>query len=299
VFSGVTLAFVMTLAFFDVRRITAPIRRLTAASERLAAGSFDEPVTIAGAGELGELARAFESMRVRLRDSMERERNLAVLEERERIAGEMHDGLGQVLGYVIMKSLAVAELMDGGHIAEARTQIDQLEAAAREAYADVRENILALRTTLAPGRTLLSALRDYAAGFERQSGIAVELIAPSEDEDGWMEPTAEVQLLRIVQEALTNVRKHAEARRVTVRLSLESDRVQAEVVDDGRGFDPRQPTSTGSPHFGLEMMRERATAVGGTFAIAPDVGGGTRVAVTVPRCQRGGADAAVADTPRR
>jgi nitrate/nitrite-specific signal transduction histidine kinase len=99
-------------------------------------------------------------MRLRLRDSMERERNVAVLEERERIAAEMHDGLDQVLGYVIMKSLAVAQLIDSGDITEARSQIDQLEAAARDAYADVWENILALRTTLAPGRSLLAALRD-------------------------------------------------------------------------------------------------------------------------------------------
>jgi nitrate/nitrite-specific signal transduction histidine kinase len=289
----------MILAFFDVRRITAPIRRLTAASERLAAGRFDEPVTIAGAGELGELARTFESMRVRLRDSMERERNLAVLEERERIAGEMHDGLGQVLGYVIMKSLAVAELMDGGHIAEARSQIDQLEAAAREAYADVRENILALRTTLAPGRSLLAALREYAAGFERQSGIAVELIAPREDEAGWMEPTAEVQLLRIVQEALTNVRKHAEARRVTVRLGVASDRVHLEVVDDGRGFDTVRAAGTGSPHYGLQIMRERAEGVGGMYVVGLDAGGGTRVAVTLPRRQRGATDADTTDSPGR
>lgn len=297
-FSGVTLALVMALAFLDVRRITAPIHRLTTVAERLAAGRFDEPVGVSGADELGQLARAFESMRVQLRDSIERERNVAVLEERERIAAEMHDGLGQVLGYVIMKSLAVAQLIDSGDVTAARTQIDQLEAAAREAYADVRENILALRTTLAPGRGLISALREYAAGFERQSGIAVELITPLQEEESWMEPTAEVQLLRIVQEALTNVRKHAEAHRVTVWLAIASDLVHLEVVDDGRGFDPSHATDTGAPHFGLQMMRERAEGVGGSFAIGPAADGGTRVAVALPRPRRGAADGPATHTPR-
>jgi signal transduction histidine kinase len=286
-FCGVTLGLVMTLAFLDVRRILTPIRGLTTSAERLASGCFDRPIVVSGTDELGELASAFESMRVRLHDAMRRERDVAVLEERARIAGEMHDGLGQVLGYVITKSLAVGHLIDVGETRNARTQVDQLEAAVREAYADVRENILALRTTLAPDRDLAAALREYGAGYQRQTGIAVTLSAQDGDVDGRLEPAAQMQLLRISQEALTNVRKHAGAQHVVIQLTFDADRVSLVVEDDGHGFDAGPATAEGAPHFGLEMMRERAESIGGTLAVVSETGRGTRVAVSVLRRPEG------------
>jgi signal transduction histidine kinase len=242
---------------------------------------------VRGTDELGELASAFESMRVRLRDAMRRERDVAVLEERARIASEMHDGLGQVLGYVITKSLAVGHLIDVGEMRDARTQVDQLEAAARESYADIRENILRLRTTLAPDRDLVAALRDYGAGYQRQTGIAVTLSSHDGDMEGQLEPAAQLQLLRISQEALTNVRKHAGAQHVVIQLTLDANRVSLVVEDDGHGFDAGSATTEGAPHFGLEIMRERAEAIGGTLAVVSETGRGTRVTVSVPRRPEG------------
>jgi two-component system nitrate/nitrite sensor histidine kinase NarX len=96
-------------------------------------------------------------------------------------------------------------------------------------------------------------------------------------------PSVEIQLVRIVQEALSNVRKHARAASTTVSLEIrDHHRLAIEVVDDGRGFDLDEPVRTGWPHFGLQTMRERAQAIGGTFELWSRPGSGTRVAVQVP-----------------
>jgi signal transduction histidine kinase len=207
----------------------------------------------------------------------------AALEERERIAREMHDGLGQVLGYVNTKTLAVARLLDVGRVDEARAQVAQLEAVAKEVYADVREAILGLRTTLGPEHDFLTALREYLEGYERQSGIEVQLEVLAPEGRLALPFAAEIQLLRIAQEALTNVRKHAQASRAVVRLEPASGELQLAIEDDGRGFDPAHQTPEGWPRFGLQTMQERAKAIGGRLRVERRASGGTRVVVWVPQ----------------
>ncbi|MBI2942016.1 MAG: GAF domain-containing protein [Chloroflexi bacterium] len=217
----------------------------------------------------------------------EKVQSLAVLEERERIAREMHDGLGQVLGYVNTKTLAVARLLDVGKVDEARAQVAQLETAAKAVYADVREAILGLRTTLGPERGFLTALREYLEGFEQQSGIPVELQVPETATEPRPPFAAELQLLRIVQEALANVRKHAQASRAVVRFTPTAAALWLVIEDDGQGFDPARLTPEGRPRFGLQTMRERAEAIGGTFAVESEASAGTRVVIAIPQEQPG------------
>jgi signal transduction histidine kinase len=126
--------------------------------------------------------------------------SLAVHEERERIAREMHDSLAQVLGYVITKVSALRELLrQPDRLAEVERHLEQLERAARDADADVREAILGLRTGLAPNRSLVDALRSYVERWQDQSGVNARLIVePSDDSLHGLQPMAELQLLRIV-----------------------------------------------------------------------------------------------------
>lgn len=203
-----------------------------------------------------------------------RQRDLAVAEERLRLAHEMHDGLAQVLAYVGTKAQAVREYIKSGRTADATTQLDQLSTAARDVYGEVREGILALRTAGRTGRPLDEALADYLAQWQDQTGIAAAL----EAEPGLtLQPERELQVVRIAQEALANVRKHAAAQRVEVRLSREDDRLRLEVEDDGCGFDPDQPHRQGSPRFGLATMRERAQSIGADLRIESRPGSGTRI----------------------
>jgi nitrate/nitrite-specific signal transduction histidine kinase len=209
----------------------------------------------------------------------ERASALAVGEERVRIAREMHDGMAQVLAYVNAKVQAVKEFVTRERHEEACAQLDDLAAAARTTYADLRETILALRTDGAPVLSLAETLASYLDQWQLQSQIKTSLTVPSALP---MAPTSELQLLRILQEALANVRKHSGASLVVVEIRLGDGCVEARVEDDGVGFDPEGAPRGRFPRFGLAIMRERAESVGGELQVASRPGAGTRVLVRVP-----------------
>jgi signal transduction histidine kinase len=204
---------------------------------------------------------------------------LAVTEERLRIAHEMHDGLAQVLASVNAKAQAVREHLRAGRGEEASRQLEQLASAAREVYGDVRESITGLRGAAAPGWRLTTAIEEYAVSWEGQTGIACELLL---DREVRLAPGTEFQLLRIAQEALTNVRKHAVARRAEVKLERLDGRVALTIADDGVGFDPAGLGRSELPRFGLATMRERAQSIGAGLRVGAAAGGGTEVVVEVP-----------------
>lgn len=209
---------------------------------------------------------------------------LAAAAERERIARELHDSLAQVLGYVRMRAAAARDALAGGDASTARTALEQIASAAGEAYADVREVILGLRSPVGGERDLADDLAEYLERYRLQTGVATVLEVEPDAKAARAAPGAEAQLLRIIQEALANVRKHAEALRVVVRLSLATGpagpRLRATVADEGRGFDPaRLPRGA---HYGLATMRERAELVGGCVAIDSAPGRGTTITVELP-----------------
>lgn len=210
-------------------------------------------------------------------------RALAVRSERERIARELHDGVAQVLGYVNTKSQAAGELLASGRLVEAKTQLDELAAAARSTYVDVREAILGLSSPVAPLGGLVAALRAYARQFAEASKLAVQVDPTRAAEGIRLDPTVEDEVFRIVREALTNVRKHAAARRVVIRLDVAADGLVVDIADDGRGFDgtASESQSTDWPQVGLIGMRERAAAMGGQIEWRSEAGG-TTVHLTVP-----------------
>ena len=209
----------------------------------------------------------------------ERLRNIAVVEERELIAREMHDGMAQILAYVNTKAQAVGELLRKGRIEEADEQLEQLAAASREVYTDVREGILALRSQPRLGGTFGDALEDFLHAWQDQSGVPADLAI---EEDLGVSSSAELQLLRIVQEALSNVRKHAEATHVSVDVRVEDDALRAIVRDNGRGFTEGGRSLAGRPRFGLAIMRERAESIGATLEVTSTPGRGTVVQVVLP-----------------
>ena len=204
---------------------------------------------------------------------------LAVAEERLRIAHEMHDGLAQVLAYVNTKAQAVKEYLRTERPEEASKHLDQLAAAAREVYGDVRESIIGLRNAAVPGRSLGDALHDYARSWEAQHGI---LVTVNVDRHLRLSDNAELQLQRIVQEALTNVRKHARAKQVEVSLEQKDGRIVATVRDDGLGFNPEELGRAELPRFGLSTMRERGQSIGGTVHLDSSPGQGTRLTLEIP-----------------
>ena len=208
--------------------------------------------------------------------------NIAILKERERIAQELHDGLAQVLLYINAQTSAIGRLLSDGRTEEARGEILQLRNAARGVYADVREAILGLHLASAePGR-IWRTLQEYAENLATQTEIRVTWEGLDIGERSHVEPATETQLMRIVQEALSNVRKHAAANQVTVSVADEDGCLSIAVEDDGRGFDPIAAGQNGNGHFGLHTMRERATSIGGSLQVQSAPGAGTIVTVKVP-----------------
>jgi signal transduction histidine kinase len=214
--------------------------------------------------------------------TVENERALATLRERDRVARELHDSLGQVLGYAKMQAQAARGLLARQEWRQADEHLAQLVAVAQDAHADVREYILGARAAGASEAEFLPSLEDYLHRFRSAYGIDATLETPTELAGRALEPMVGAQLIRIIQETLTNVRKHARARAVRVSLSLEEGKARAVVQDDGQGFDPAQLAAAEANTFGLRFMRERADEVGGTVEVRPVPGRGTRVVITVP-----------------
>lgn len=243
-----------------------------AARDERALSSDVERRLLEGIGE--HVAVAIENARLHLRVL-----DAAVLEERERLARELHDGLAQVLGYVNMQTLAIKKLLASDRREEAEAAVAEMEGTAKHVYTDVREAILGLRTRNAG---LLDSLRSHVLSFDRIADVHVRLEIDERAEALSVPASTEIQLVRIVQEALANVRKHAEARNALVSVGAEDGELLVAVEDDGRGFELERRRRTGWPHFGLQTMRERAEAVGGRLDLASAPGEGTRVLVRVP-----------------
>ena len=182
------------------------------------------PVRQLPGDELDELARAFNNMldrmsgNARMREERQELRERAIVEERERIAGELHDGLAQFLGYFGMKLAAARILIKTGHVETADSLLRQIETAAQEKFADVRETILGLRMAGQIDQGLGAVLETFIAQFRRLTGMPVELALAPGTENLALGGEAELKLLRMVQEALTNVRKHAGASQAWVRV---------------------------------------------------------------------------------
>jgi len=201
----------------------------------------------------------------------------AMMEERERLSRELHDGLAQLVAYLLVRIDTVTGLVNAGRRADAVAELERLRDVTDDLYADVRESISGLRTRVTE-RGLLPAVRDYIDEFEERHGITVDLHA-----DGlpsYLSPLAEFQLFRIMQEALSNVRKHAATNSAWVSFTCRDQGVLVMVVGDyGQGFDLGDMMGPRGKRYGLSTMRERTATAGGAFRVESRPGAGTRITV--------------------
>jgi len=208
-------------------------------------------------------------------------KELTMLEERERIAREMHDGLAQQLGYLYIK---IGQLEMGAPSEPASLIAEELRGVKRvaaAAYGEVRQAIFGLKMMVSRDLGLIPTLTEYLHEFSQETGISVELKVADEATTK-LSAHAEVQLIRIIQEALANIRKHAHAKRAWVIFETEGDKAKITVQDDGRGFDSRDAARLSRASFGLQSMRERAELAGGTSAVESQQGKGTSLIVRLP-----------------
>ncbi len=159
--------------------------------------------------------------------------------------------------------------------------LGEAEKIAADAFREVRQSIFGLRTMVTRSLGLVPTLAEYLHDFSQQSGVAVDLRISDEGQIR-LSPDREVQLIRIIQEAHTNVRKHAEARHASVTLDATPEGLGVTIADDGRGFAPAEVRARGRESFGLQTMEERAAAAGGCLRVESAPGEGTRVVVRFP-----------------
>jgi PAS domain S-box-containing protein len=213
---------------------------------------------------------------------LEQQQVVATLQERERLARELHDNLGQVLGYVSLQAQAIRKRARDGDLAAIEPQLTRLAEVAQEAHQEIRESILGLRSSPAEPWSFFSALKQHLDACREHYGLRTELVIPSGLRQDVLGPGAGVQLLRVIQEAVANARKHGRAQCVQVSFGLEDKSVRITVADDGCGFDLEQLEGQAEGHYGLSFMRERMTQIGGSLMLDSRPGSGTQVTLRAP-----------------
>ncbi len=308
--SALALAIALAFAWGASRSLTRPLSALTAAAERISLGQLAQPIPLLDDDEVGLLGRALERMRAALQDSIallesrveERTADLARVnqelqahedavrrllgkiigaqeDERRRVARELHDETTQSLTTLAMRIQTAAAAAPPGELR------DHLEAAcvlAERTLDGVHRLIVDLRPAVLDDLGLKSAILWYAEKHLEPRGIAVR--CEFSDLDGRLPAQLETAVFRVVQEALTNVARHAQASRVLVQAARRHGRLTLEIEDDGKGFDhaARAAARPDGSGWGLLGMRERVEILGGELRIDSAPGEGTHLALWVP-----------------
>lgn len=310
------LALVILFAWGAARSLTQPIAVLTSAAERIAGGELSTAIPPLGEDEVGRLGRSLETMRVKLVEDFERERRVqeeleqrvtertrdllsltrelkdrderrarllakfirAQEEERKRIARELHDETCQTVATLSVAADTALTMPPDPE----RRRLGEIKDLAARALAELHRVIYDLRPSVLDDLGLAAAVRWLGERHLAPLGIAFRCEIAGLDERLPVE--VETAVFRVVQEALMNVVRHSGAETVLVQMERTGDRIEIEVEDDGRGFDPTSVTTPESSGRGLGLLgiRERVELLGGTLTIDSAPTRGTRVAVSVP-----------------
>ena len=202
-----------------------------------------------------------------------------IMQERERLSRELHDGVAQLVAHLLLRLDTIKELVEVDRKQDVEAELERLRGVADEIFNDIGESITGLRTNVTE-RGLSRALQDYVDQFEERHQIPVSLRMDGTAER--LSPLTALQLFRFIQEALTNVRKHANAHEATVSLIAEGPgRLKVVITDDGQGFTPVSQGNGKARPLGMTSMRERVEALGGTFHVHSQPGEGTEVTATI------------------
>ncbi len=316
---GVMAVIAVALVWGFTRQIINPLGRLATAAQRFGSGDLETGITSMGRDEIGMLAESFETMRRQLKQSVdetrqwnqelelrvrqrtkelegihqqlsERDRERGDLlgriitaqeEERRRIARELHDEVSQTLTGLVM-SLGGAETLLARDPKAASERLESLRSLTSEAVDEVRRLIQDLRPSLLDDLGLTAAITWYAENHLSAIGVKTEL--ETEGLDRRFPPTMEIALFRVVQEAITNIVKHAHAKTVRIRLQLSGSAIAGSIEDDGVGFDVdglRRERGRGMA-VGLLGMEERIGLLDGELSIESQPGTGTQIHFEIP-----------------
>ncbi len=260
--------------FLAARGPVQRLDRLAEASLAWSNGDFTVRVEDPSGDELGQLARRLNEMSLQLDGMMETRRELAVVEERNRLARDLHDSAKQQAFAAAAQISAARKLMNTDLLA-AETHIQEAERLTLALRQELTNLIQQLRPAALEGKGLAAALNEYTQEWSRQSGIAVEVRVQRQRA---LDLDIEQTVFRIVQEALSNIARHSKATQVDIELIYSNDVVACSIHDDGSGFDPDSVRKG----FGVQSMGERVERLGGTLLIESKLGAGTTISIYIP-----------------
>lgn len=278
----------MTSGYFLAVPLRRKIDKLIHAAVRYERGAFSHRTDVEGDDEIAELGFRLNGMAEQIEEQVaslqrlsaerakmqETVRKAAITEERQRLARELHDAVSQQLFAISMMSAAIKQEIDDHH--KAAPQIAMVEQMANTAQAEMRALLLHLRPAHLEGKSLVEGITTLFNELEQKYAMNVHV---SIDEVASIPKGIEDQLFRIVQEAVSNVLRHAKATQLELQLKQSPSELKLRLIDNGVGFDPKK---TKQSSYGLQTMRERVTEIGGTIHIVSVVGKGTQIEATIP-----------------
>ncbi|MEM7331252.1 MAG: HAMP domain-containing sensor histidine kinase [Chloroflexota bacterium] len=261
-------------SYWVTRRVSKRVSTLGSLSEEWAMGNFATISHDSSPDEVGQLSRRLNSMVEQLQNSLEVRTELTAVEERNKIARDLHDAAKQQIFAADMQLYAAENLIDNDP-SRAKTHLQEARRLTKSIQSELSTLIAELRPAQLEGKGLFEAVRETAVAFQERNDIEVELRLAGEQE---LPLSVEQPLYRLLQEALSNIARHSQASRVIVHLSAEKDKIQLEINDNGIGFDRTQIKQG----VGLQSMKERIEALSGTFTLHTLPTRGTTVTAVVP-----------------
>jgi PAS domain S-box-containing protein len=210
---------------------------------------------------------------------IQQQKALSIMRERERLGRELHDGLGQMFGYYSIQAQTVKEYMSQQKYETAMKKLEDLICVSRDTHSDIREYILEIRGIPPRNRSFSAALKHYIATFSEKYDLPVTINFDEDLPDDFPEDAKAIQLLRIIQEALNNIQKHAGKCTANISFSKIEGFVEIKISDTGSGFD--RDKQVGSYHYGLSIMQERAKEIGAEIDINSEKGKGTEIILRI------------------
>jgi NarL family two-component system sensor histidine kinase LiaS len=265
--------------YFIARDLTRRLYALAGAADAWSNGDFDVLVSDNSGDELGQLARRLNQMALHLQTLLQTRQELATLDERNRLARDLHDAVKQQVFATAMQVGAALALLDQNPTA-AKKCLAETDRLVHQTQRELTSLIQELRPAALEDKGLTTALREYVSDWSRQNNITAEVRVRGEQSMLFL---LEQTLFRVTQEALANIARHSDATAVEVYLAWEGDQVTLSISDNGRGFNP---ATTHGKGLGLRSMRERVEAIGGHLSVTSQPEAGTQVTVSCDKLQK-------------
>jgi nitrate/nitrite-specific signal transduction histidine kinase len=260
------------LSFYQTRNFSTEEREFMLAIARQCAQAL----------ERARLYEAEQQARAEIEAAQQSLATLAETRERNRLAQELHDNIAQAIGYLYLQ-IAMADMqLEQGQLEALKESLQELKRVIWETYTDVRGEIFNLRSETTQDLNFLNTLQYYIEKYKRFYKLTISMELEAEAANFEFEPKVKSQIIRTIQEALMNVRKHAGVDEAVIRLSKRNEALYIQIEDQGQGFDTHA-SGVKEGSYGLQIMRERVQSIGGELIIASAPGQGTRITLVYPQ----------------